>query len=72
MNFVFDSVLDEAQNGSGKGRIYMVCIFVFSQLTQRHKECNLTMLLVFPAFEKAVDEAVRNKAWQIMTYKDFP
>ena len=30
------------------------------------------MLLVFLAYEKAFDEAVRSKVWQIMTNKDFP
>jgi hypothetical protein len=30
------------------------------------------MLLAFLAYEKAIDEAVRNKVWQIMTDKDFP
>jgi hypothetical protein len=33
VNSVFDSVLDETQNGSGKWRICVVCICVISQLT---------------------------------------
>jgi len=43
----------------------MVCIFVISQLTQRHKERNLTMLLVFPAFEKAVDKLSEIKSGKL-------
>jgi hypothetical protein len=30
------------------------------------------MLLAFLAYEKAFDEAVRNKVWQTMTDKNFP
>jgi hypothetical protein len=58
--------------GLGTGGFAWFCIFVISQLTQRHRECNLTMLFAFLTYEKAVDQGVGNKVWQTMNDEGFP
>jgi hypothetical protein len=58
--------------GLGTGGYAWFCIFVVSQTTQRQRECNLTMLLAFLTYEKAVGQGMGNRYWLTMNDKVFP
>jgi hypothetical protein len=61
--------MEEEQCGFRKGRSCVDAIFTAQQITEKSKERNLPLLLLFIDYEKAYDNVNRDMLWQVMEEK---
>jgi len=59
----------EEQCGFRKGRSCIDAIFMVQQITEKGKEHNLQLFLLFIDYEKAFDSVNRDKLWEMMENK---
>jgi len=69
---IAEVLLLEEQNGFRKGKSCMDCIFLASQIIEKHREFNIPTYIGFIDFKKAFDCVDRDKLWTIMLSKGIP